>query len=258
MFAKWLVIGSALVAGWTLPAQPRSDLANLGSGLLQQTDVARQAIAHRDTQAALDHIRQALAAADQIKAASKSTDEPLRVPIASDLDAVSTMIPAKRHGSADRLKHNASVSEVNGNFTVTILNVSSARNHLLAAQTALNSSDVVAADRDLAGVHGDVSTNSFTGDLPLVQSKDNLEIALARVREGKYKDAILPLKSAARALDRFAHQDPRPRHANLAARMSLEMDAFAERIEKDNQDAQDRITAWRDQVTDWFYSGMPL
>jgi hypothetical protein len=258
MFAKWLVLGSALVAGWPSLAQPRSDLATLGSSVLQHTDVARQAIAHRDTQAALNHIRQGLAAADQIKSASKSADEPLRVPIASDFDAVSTIVPAKRHGSADRLQHNASVSEVKGNFSATVLNVSSARNHLLAAQTALNNGDLDAADLDLAAVHGDVVSNSFSGDLPLVQAKENLGIALTRVRDGKYKDAMLPLKSAARALDRFVHQDPRPRHADLAMRMSLEMDAFAERIEKDHRDAPDRVTAWLDQVTEWFYSGMPL
>src|SRR5438105_3264642 len=138
MFAKSLATGIALLAAWPMLGQQRVELATLGSKVLQHAEVARQAIAHHDSKGALDHVTQALAATDEIKAKTKSTDEPLRVPLSSEFDAVSTTVPAKRHGSADRLQHNASVSEVNGNFTVTLLNVSSARNHLLAAQAALN------------------------------------------------------------------------------------------------------------------------
>ena len=256
MSGKSFVMGIALVASWPLAGQQPVELATLASSVVQHTDVARQAIAHRDSQAALDNVRQALAATDQIRAGVRSAGEPLRVPIASEFDAVSTMVPAKRHGSADRLEHNASVSEVNGKYTATILNVSSARNHLLAAQKALEQNDRDAADLDLAAVQSDVTTKSFSGDFPLAQAKDNLDLALARVRDGKYKDAILPLKSAARALDRFAHQSPAPPPADMAARFSVGMDAFGERLAKDHGDAANRITAWLDQVTDWFYSGM--
>jgi YfdX protein len=257
MFGKSLVTGIALICiGWPLPGQQRVEMATVASSVLQHTDVAHQAITHGDTQTALDRVRQALAATDQLLAASKSDGEPLRVPIASDFEGVSTMVPAKRHGSADRLQHNASISEVNGWYTATILNVSSARTHLLAAQTALEHGDRDAADLDLAAAQGDVTTKSISGDLPLVQAKDNLDLALTRVRDGNYKDAILPLKSAARALDRFAHQSPAPPAADVASRFSIGIDAFAERIAKDHDDAADRITGWLDRVTDWFYSGM--
>jgi hypothetical protein len=145
---------------------------------------------------------------------------------------------------------------VSGTYTVTTLNVSSARNHLLAAQTALNSGDLEAAATDLAAVDGDAVTTSYNGEMPLAQAKDNLAIAMARVRDGKYKDAILPLKSAARALDRFANQEPRPPHAEMAQKMSLEINAYADRIQKDHDDASDRVAGWLDHATGWFNSGM--
>jgi hypothetical protein len=253
MFGKSLAI--ALLALGPLCAQ-QSDSPALGTSVLQHADIARQALANHDTKAALDHITQALAAVDQIKAASPGAEEPLRVRLASALDAVSTIVPAKRSGSADRLKSNSSVSEVNGTYTVTALNVSSARNHLLAAQSAVKAGDNDAAATDVAAVQGDVTTTSMSGDLPLVQAKNDLAIALARVRDSKYKDSILPLKSASRALDRFVHQEPKPHHAEMASKMALEINAYSERIEKDHTDASDRVAGWLDHVNGWFSSGM--
>jgi len=254
MFGKSLVIG--FIAFAPLLAQQQGDFRVAGASVLQHTRMARQALALHETKGALAEVGQALAEGDQIRAAFPATQEPVQVSLGSDFDAVSTIVPAKRRGSADRLKHNSSVSEVSGKYTVTMLNVSSARNHLLAAQTALNAGDVNAAGTDLAAVDGDVVTNTYNGDMPLAQAKDNLAIALARVRDTKYKDAILPLKSASRALDRFAHQAPAPHHAQRAEKLSLDMNAFAERIEKDHEDAPGRITAWLDEVTGWFNSGM--
>jgi YfdX protein len=253
MFGKSLAI--ALIALAPVCAQ-QTDVPTLGASVLQHADIARQALANHDTKAAQDHIAQALAATDRIKAASPGAEEPLRVRLASALDAVSTIVPAKRRGSADRLKSNSSVSEVNGTYTATTLNVSSARNHLLAAQSALKAGDNEAAANDIAAVQSDVTTTTMSGDLPLVQAKNDLAIALARVRDGKYKDAILPLNSASRALDRFVHQEPRPHHADMAAKMSLEMNAYAERIEKDHADAADRLAGWLEHVNGWFSSGM--
>jgi hypothetical protein len=253
MFGKSLAIG--LIALAPLLAQT-PDFRAQGALVLEHTKVARQAVANQDTQAALDQIGQALAAANQIKVAQPGAEEPLQVPLSSDFDGVSTMVPAKKRGSLDRMKPNSSVSEVQGNYTVTTLNVSSASNHLMAAQAALRNGDSATADSNLAAVQGDVVTRSYNGEMPLVQAKDNLALVMARVQEGKYKDAVLPLKSASRALDRFAHQDPQPRHAKYAEKLSIDMNAYAERIQKDHADAPDRVTGWLDQVNHWFYSGM--
>jgi len=248
MFGKSLSI--ALFALTPLIGQG-NEIATLGGQLLARTEVARQALAHRDTTAALDQIAQAIAAADQIRAASKSSEEPLRVELSRDVDAISTIVPAKPRGSADRLKKNSSVSQVSGTYNATVLNVSSARNHLVAAQTALNNGDLDAAATDLASVEGDKSFTSYNGEMPLMQARDNLALALARVRDTKYKDAILALKSASRAIDRYAHQEPRPKHAQRASTVAIQLNAFADRIEKDHEDAADRIAGWMAQVNDW-------
>jgi hypothetical protein len=243
MIGKSLLAGIAVAAAWPLLAQTRLEVATWGTGVLQHTDIARQALAHRDAKAALTEIRQALSLADKIKAPS--------IALSSDFDAVATKVP---------VKHRSSVSAVNGSYTATILNVTNARNHLLSAQSALDKGDLDAAEVNLVAVQGDVAAKSYTGDLPLVQAKDNLDLALARIRDGKYKDAILPLKSASRALDRFAHQSPAPRAsaAKMASRFSIDIDAYAERIAKDHVDAPSRISGWLDKVNAWFYSGMAM
>ena len=225
---------------------------------MQQADIARQAIANHDTPAARQHAQQALADAAKIQEMMGSPAEPLIVPIYMEFESTSLMVPAKRHGSADRLKHNASVSEVSGDYTATFLNVTSARVHLRAGLEALDKNDLNAAGADMAAVQADVTTKTYTGEFPLVQARENLALARTRVLDGKYKDAILPLKSAARALDRWAHEGPRPKVADLAARLSVEIDGYAERVSHDHADAVDRITSWWDQVTDWFNSGMAL
>src|SRR5438477_6618960 len=111
MFGKPIAI--AVIALAPLFAQG-TEVANQGAAVLRYSEIAQQALDHHDTKAALAAVGQALEATDQIRANVKSNEEPLRVQIARDVDTVTTMVPAKRRGSADRLKHNSSVSQVSG------------------------------------------------------------------------------------------------------------------------------------------------
>jgi hypothetical protein len=246
-----------ILAGCSLQAQQAGsrslEVSAEAAGILAQTDVARQALANHDTAAALGYVNQALQKVEKVERMAGGS-QPLIVPLAGEFEGESTMVPAKRH--SDRLKHNASVSEVTGKYTATTLNVSTARQQLEAARAALTNNDPSAADADLAAVQAAVVTKSFDGDLPLAQARENLALARKRVLDGKYKDAILPLKSAARALDRFARQAPRPEIADVAERMRIDIDAYAEHITHDHADALDRLAGWSDQVTRWFNSGM--
>ena len=251
------MIASFAAAGQT-PANRRIEISSAAANLLQQADIARQAAANHDVTGAREHAQQALAAAAKIQQLAGSPPDPLVVPIYIEFESISTMVPAKRHGSADRLKHNASVSEVTGDYTATSLNVSSAHAHLQAGLAALDRIDTNAAGADFSAVQADVSTKTYSGQFPLVRARENLALARTRAMDNKYKDAVLPLKSAARALNSWAHQKPTPKVADVAARLSVEMDAYAERIAHDHGDAVNRITAWWDQVTDWFNSGMTL
>jgi YfdX protein len=244
MSAKHIPIGIAVLL-LSLYGQSASDhrieLSTQAASLVRQAEIARQAVANHDPSVARDHVQQALALAAKLPEAA--------VPISSEFEGVSTLVPAKRR---------TSVSAVTGEYTATTLNVSAARGHLQAALAAIDKGDLEAAGADLAAMQSEVVTKTYSGEFPLVQARDNLAIARARATEAKYKDAILPLKSAARALDRWAHEAPRPKFADLAARLSIELEAYAERIGHDHDDAVDRISAWCDQVTDWFNSGLSL
>ncbi len=248
----------ALVTGFTLAAQPADTtrwrkLSNMAASLLAQTDVARQALANHDASAAQASIRQALTLTEMMQSTAPPAD-PLMVPISVEYDSSESFVPAIKH--AGRLKKNADISEVNGDYNATILNATAARQHLEEAQAALYKGDMAAADSDLAGVHDAVSTRSYSGELPLVQARDNLTLARTRVVAGDFKDAVLPLSAASRALDRFAQRHPGTSVGKQAETMRIQIAACADQIAKDHTEALNRITGWYDQVTDWFNSGM--
>ena len=247
----------ALAAGIALAAPQAGadrsrEMSNVAANLLAQVTVARQAIAHQDLAAAQSAVRQASSFGDQIRAMAPSAD-PLIVPISTQSDTVSTIVPAHKHSG--RLKKNAEVSDVSGSYSATTLNLTLARQELQDARGALDAGRMSDADRDLASVESAAKTETYSGELPLMEVRQNLTIARTRVEAGDYKNSILPLKSAARALDRFVRQDPRPRHADRAETMRIEMDAYAEGIRKDHADALSRINGWLDQVRDWVNSG---
>jgi hypothetical protein len=234
----------------TNPDTRRQEASTLAAALLSQTDAARQAVAHHDPRAAQGSVRQAMDLAARIETLAAQHGQPVVVTISSDFAKQSTIVPAG--------KRDASISQVSGAYTATRLNITNAQVQLEAARSALQQSDLKAADADLAAVQASVVTRNYTGDMPVMQARENLAIAQSRVRQGAYKDAILPLKSASRALDRFAQQMPKPQQSELAERMKLDIDAYADRILHDHSDALDRINGWYSQVTDWyFWAGVP-
>jgi hypothetical protein len=257
---KYVTTGIALLASFPLIAQ-QSDtgrwrqLSNMAASLLAQADVARQAVAHRDSTAAESAIRQALSETELIQGTAPPAD-PLMVPISVDFDSSEMSAPARAHHAASRLKRNADIAEATGDYNATILNVTAARQHLEAAQAALYRGDFAAADSDLTGVQQAVTKKTYSGELPLVQARDNLTLARGRALAGNYKDTILPLESASRALDRFAQSHLGTSQANRAEEMHIQIDALAQHITKDHATAVDQITGWWDQVADWFNSGM--
>lgn len=248
-----IIRAAVALVGVTLFAHTSSDMrrqeiSTLAASLLQQTDLARQAIAHHDQRAAQEAIRQAQDLTRKIETTAGTRNQPLVVTVSSQLDKEATMVPAR--------KRNASISEVRGTLTATLLNVTNARLKLESASQALQAGDFNAADMDLAAVQAGAVTKTYTGDMPVMQARENLSIARSRVQQGDYKDAILPLKSAASALDRFAQQVPKPQQAELAEKMKLDIDAYAERITHDHTDALDRVNGWYDQVDDWFTTAL--
>src|SRR5579884_4040563 len=73
------------------PAKER--LSQLSTELLHQVDLARQAIGNKDTQAAKQHVNQALADQNRIASLAKSKNLPMIIPLYSEFDTSATLGP---------------------------------------------------------------------------------------------------------------------------------------------------------------------
>ncbi len=215
-----------------------SEISSLAAGVLQQTRMARQAIASRDRDGAIGHVKQAIATVNAIQ--QKDGARPLLVPVYSQVDTSTTVTPV--HKNAD-LKHNSSIRGVEGETTTQRLDVTATADRLPAAEAALESGNWTAADAVLGAVEGSVSTTQTTGPMPLNMARQNLELARARVLEGKYHDAELPLKSAAQALGDYERNVTGPQVTDVdSARLAM-LD-FAAHISHEHEAALERIDGW--------------
>src|SRR5579862_3551536 len=75
------------------------DVSSLAGGILEQSQLARDAVALQDKAAALDHINHALAAVQEIQTRSAGQPSPLLITIYSETDATTTYRPVKRKKS---------------------------------------------------------------------------------------------------------------------------------------------------------------
>lgn len=223
------------------------DLSNFAAGVLQQTRLARQAIASRDRDGAIGHTKQAIATVNEIQQKAPDAARPLMIRVYSQVDTTTTITPV--HKNAD-LKHNSSVRGVNGQTTTARLDITAAADRLPAAQAALESGDWNAADAALGAVENSVSTTQTTGDMPLSMARQNLELAKTRTLEGKYHDAELPLKSAAQALGDYEKLFTGPQAADIEAARQAMLNLAAE-ITHNHDGAIDRIDAWMDILRRW-------
>lgn len=232
-------------------AQPRT-LPNLAAGLLSQADQARQAVRNRDQNAALDHVRQARSLASEIQSRSSGQPEPLLIPVNTETETTSTYTDVKRDKNgemtANRMKKNTHVSDVEQQTNVEQLNVTTAVDYLGAAESDLQRLDWTAADTDLANVGNLVHTTSSDQPLSLLQAHQNLLLARARLVEQKYDAAVAPLRETEHALSDFEQRDRGPL-AQQAEDMRQDIEAMAEHIQHDG--SVDKIDDWLRTVEKW-------
>ena len=239
-------------------ASRAQDLPGLAAGILEQSDLARKAVASNDKQAAADHINQALANARNIKEHSDPAAASIVVPVRTEIETTTTYTPVKRgkgEMTAKRMKRDTSVREVQGTVTHQALNVTAAASQLETAQAALERNDWAAADSALAAVHASVVREQERGDMPLLKTRQNLELARSRVLEDKYNDASAPLRAAAEGLAAFAAQSEGPL-AERASSMRSQIEDYARTVRERPSDAVDRINGWLDPVNEWL-NGKP-
>jgi hypothetical protein len=223
------------------------DLSSLASGVLQQTRMARQAIASHDRDSAVGRVKQAIATVNEIQQRAGKAARPLMIPISSQTETSTTVTPVHKNGD---LKHNSAVRGVDGETTTTQLNVTDAAERLPTAEAALESGNWSAADAVLGDVEGSMSVTKTTGNMPLSMARQNLEIAKARVMEGKYHDAVLPLRSAAQALGDYERRVSGQEAANIEMTRQA-MLSMAARITHEHDGAMGQIDAWTEMTRQW-------
>lgn len=242
-----LLLTAAAAAASAQSAIVNPDLSNLAAGVLQQTQMARQAIASRDRDSAIGHVKQAVATVSEIQRKAGDAARPLMIPVYSQRETSTTVTPVHKNGD---LKHNSAVRGVDGETTITRLNITAAADRLPVAEAALESGDWSAADAALGDVEGSTSVTQTTGNMPLNMARQNLEIAKARVMDGKYHDAVLPLRSAAQALGDYERHFSGQQAANieLARQAMLSMAAH---ITHEHDGAVGQIDTWTEMTRQW-------
>ena len=224
-------------------------VSGLGEGILQESSLARQAVADHNQSAALDHVKQAQANAQAIER-QMPPDSPVLVPVSREVDTTTTYRNVKPgKGDEFRLKHDTSVRGVEGVVTTSHLNVSAAGASLETARAALEHADWATAGIALDAVSESVMKSQRVGDMPLTMAAQNLQLARDRVASGKYRDAEVPLRSAAEALSKY--ERTAPERAGAVESLRGQIAECAQSIAHHHEDALARIEAWSNSIDDW-------
>jgi hypothetical protein len=242
----FVLVLTAAVCGAQAP-----DVPGMASGVLAQSELARQAVRNHDKAGALDHIHQAQANVAEIQSRSTGAPQPLLVPIRQETETTTTYNDVKRKHSdemtASRLKKHTHIGGVEQQTIAESLNVTASAEHLRAAQAALEQTDWAAAETSLAGVSTLVRTDTLDR-VPLLEAQRNLSLARARLVEQKEGAAVAPLRAAERALADFEKQGSGPR-SQQAADMRVNIEAMAGHIHHDASVA--KIDEWLHTLDLW-------
>jgi hypothetical protein len=245
IFAACVMFSGAAASAQTNIAS--NDLSGFAAGMLNETAAARQAIASRDREAAIQHVRNALATEALIEQNAPNAQRPLLVPVYRSIETTTTVTPVRKNAGLTKY---SSVRGVEGDTTTVQLNVTAAAGNLRTAQAALEAGDWSAAETALAPVENGISTTQASGDMPLRMARQNLALAKDRVLEGKYHDAEVPLKSAAEALGQLEQRFTGQQAADIEGARQA-MLGYAAHIGHDHADAVGRIDTWMDMLQAW-------
>jgi len=228
-------------------------------GILDQATAAQTAVTQRDTAGALDHIQQGKALASEILRTMASHSSPVLIEVRRDVETTSTYVDVKhrKNGemSANRLKKNTTIGEVDRQVTASMLDVTSAAQRLDSAQDAVQRGDWPSAETALRAIPESVMKTKLDGNMPLLRAQENLELARARMLNDRAKDARGPLRAAAQALADFEQIAPGP-HAEDAEYMRQQMLQIADKIDSDRDGALDHINVtWLPVLQKWQAEG---
>ena len=142
------------------------------------------------------------------------------------------------------------VNWVEGGFSYIALDVNQARQHLQAAQQALDRNNAGQADIELARAEQAVDTGTVQTNMPLVRARENLTLARTDVTNGRTKDAKAELSAAANALNSYAAANAQAPHANDAKNLAQQIKSSSASL-ANNSTASQKIDNWWNEVADW-------
>jgi hypothetical protein len=241
-------------------AGTREDLSMLAGKMLNETNEARTAIKNGNLELATEHVNRAEADLENVEAQAKGST---MIPVYQEFVSVSILAPVQTEQNVRRSKaqssstakvpvnggNNAVAHEVSGIYTSVVVNTTVAKNSLAAAKAALSRGDLHTADSALADVQEGVQIRSDKADMPLEQARENLVLARASARNGKYEKAQVALRTASQALSEYA--DEGGPHANEARALREEIDKYCRNLQQNHMDAVAKINRWWNTTAEW-------
>ena len=230
----------------------RAEASDNVNRLLTDTQQARRAIRENNTQLAEADVNKALQTANQLT--STHTGNGNLIPLYSEIGEY-TMMGTPRRTNASQANANANgsthvaVRRVVGNYTSVALDVNLAKTHLEAAQQALNSGNMQAAQQALRGVEDSVMETEVATDMPLLRARENLMLARWAVNKGEYGEAHAALRSASQAL--ATYDESGGSHASDAQQLRSQIASYNQSIRQNHADASAKIESWWNQVSGW-------
>jgi len=268
-------------------SQQKMDLSKKAVHALRLTAQARQDIINKNQTQAKTDVDQALTLLNQVAQKNNTSGTDI-VPIYAELEQTTflspvltaknntqsqqqsasnnssnsntsnsnTQIPQNTQSSAlpqsdqpNTAKRPDVVNWVEGGFSYIALDVNQARQHVQAAQQALNRNDAGQADIELARAEQAVDTGTVQTNMPLVRARENLTLARTDVTNGRTKDAKAELTEAANALNSYA-ANPQAPHANDAKNLAQQIKSSSASM-TNNKTASQKIDNWWNKVADW-------
>ncbi len=242
------------LSGWAQPA-PRADVdaSSNAASIMEHSRLAREAIAAQLGSQALSEVNKALSLATDVLSKTSREARPVLIPISSGVERVTTYSPAKA-GKQSKPSGNSSIRRVREKYSQVSLDVTLAANQLQKAKELLEKQDLSGADTELADIETGVVVRKGSADVPLLKTRENLMLARARILEGKWKDAQMPLHAASQALQDYFAESPGPQ-AGKAREMWPAMDKMATRLKKKPRAALASINQWLQEVDGFDQSG---
>lgn len=230
----------------------KEQLSSLSARMLNNTAQAKIAAENQDKQDALMYIGRAQRELQQIR--GERSDK--MVPIYSEVTDVWVLGPMlnARHGqqpeasqappTQNTQNHGIAVRDVRDRYTGIWLDTEGDQAHLQAAENAIHSGNFAAARSALSAVQDSLVVERVSGDLPLMQARENLVLAREAANRGDHAEEQTAIRAADHALREYAKDNGR--HAQQAQQLCQQMTQQASSNVSANQ-----INQWWNEVSDW-------